>query len=143
MTSSCRFRSYLQMGVRGGGVSSGPTAIFFLFWAFYVPEYQCQQSQRICGYLLTMSEKKFEKILKTCWFLVFFVCRGKHGKFGKCVFFSNLRPSYLGQILTYWALIFSKHPHFRVEKDFAIKNGVIGSQPKLPPASLDSSVPID
>ena len=39
------------------------------------------------------------------------------------MFFSNLNPLYLGQILTDWALVFCKHPHS--EKDSAIKSGVL------------------
>ena len=37
------------------------------------------------------------------------------------IFFFDLKPLYLGQILTDWALVFCKHPHFLSVKGFCNK----------------------
>ena len=60
--------------------------------------------------------------MKTRWFTAFLVCRANKWNFFENIFF-DLKPLYLGQILTDWALVFCKHPQFWEEKDSALKRG--------------------
>ena len=72
---------------------------------------------------LKKSILKYENTLKCL--LVFEISLSftgwKNEKFWEC-FLSNLKPLYLGQILTDWALVFCKHPHFFSVKGFCNKN---------------------
>ena len=74
------------------------------------------------GYwILVISKKSWKHTDLQC-----FSFAGQKWKFLK-MFFFNIIPLYLGQILTDWDLVFCKHPHLSRKGFCNKKSGVIGS----------------